>query len=232
MNFEGWKIMQIFINNLTFAYGIKPIIKNLSLTLNQGDYLIIKGKNGSGKSTFVKCLLGFNTVKPNSIFLDEVDITTYKEWTNFGYVSQNFDGFNYEFPITVSELLNVSSAKNVSQQHRLKLLDQMKIFDIQNQNINSLSGGQLQRVFIVRAMLNSPQVLILDEPTASVDKQNKQFFYEAIEELNKQGITIILITHSDDIKHLEYSHVLQMNEDFTNTFDVRYRSEESEGEQL
>lgn len=213
--------MQIYINKLSFAYGIKTVIKNLTLTLNQGDYLVIKGKNGSGKSTFIKCLLGLNEVKPNAIFYDQKDIISFSNWTDFGYVPQSFDNFNYEFPITVSELLNVSSARNVSQQHRLRLLDQMKIFDIQNQNINSLSGGQLQRVFIVRAMLNNPKVLVLDEPTASVDKQNKLFFYETIEELNQQGITIILITHSDDIEHLNYTHILQMNEDFTNEFKPR-----------
>ncbi|QWB99851.1 ATP-binding cassette domain-containing protein [Mycoplasmatota bacterium] len=218
--------MQIYINNLTFAYGIKTVIKNLSLTLNQGDYLVIKGKNGSGKSTLVKCLLGINEVKPASIFYDENDITTFKNWTKFGYVSQSFDGFNYEFPITVSELLSVSSSKNVSAQDRLKLLDQMKIFNIQNQNINSLSGGQLQRVFIVRAMLNKPEVLILDEPTASIDKQNKTFFYETIEELNKQGITIILITHSDGIEHLNYTHELNMYGDSTNEFSTRKLSTE------
>lgn len=213
--------MQIYINNLTFAYGIKTVIKNLSLTLNQGDYLVIKGKNGSGKTTFVKCLLGINEVKPGSIFYDETDITTFKKWTKFGYVSQSFDGFNYEFPITVSELLNVSSAKNVDAQTRLKLLDQMKIFNIQNQDINSLSGGQLQRVFIVRAMLNNPKVLILDEPTASIDQQNKTFFYETIEALNKEGITIILITHSDSMEHLPYTHVLDMYSDLTNHFSTR-----------
>jgi zinc transport system ATP-binding protein len=222
--------MQIYINKLSFSYGIKTVIKNLTLTLNQGDYLVIKGKNGSGKSTFVKCLLGLNEVKPNAIFYDQKDIINFNNWTDFGYVPQSFDNFNYEFPITVSELLNVSSAKNVSQQHRLRLLDQMKIFDIQNQNINSLSGGQLQRVFIVRAMLNNPKVLVLDEPTASVDKQNKIFFYETIEELNQQGITIILITHSDDIQHLNYTHILQMNEDFTNEFKSRILTPEQGGD--
>jgi len=217
--------MQIYINNLTFAYGIKPVLKNISITLNQGDYLVIKGKNGSGKSTFVKCLLGVNVVKPNMIFIDQTDITMFKDWTKFGYVSQSFDSFNYEFPITVSELLSVSSSKDIQHQDRLKLLDKMKIFDIQNQNINALSGGQLQRVFIVRAMLNHPKVLILDEPTASIDKQNKQFFYQTIEELNKEGITVILITHSDEIEHLNYTHILSLYSDTTNTFSRRSLSD-------
>jgi zinc transport system ATP-binding protein len=218
--------MQIYINNLSFAYGIKTVIRNLSFTLNQGDYLVVKGKNGSGKSTLIKCLLGINEVKSNTIFYDQVDITNFKSWTRFGYVSQNFDGFNYEFPITVSELLNVSSSKKVTEQDRLALLDKMKIFDIQNQNINSLSGGQLQRVFIVRAMLNSPEVLILDEPTASIDKENKSFFYQTVDELNKQGITVILITHSDEVSNLNYTHTLEMFADTSNEFKNRQIKEE------
>jgi ABC-type Mn2+/Zn2+ transport system ATPase subunit len=97
----------------------------------------------------------------------------------------------------------------------------MGIFDIVNQNINSLSGGQLQRVFIVRAMLNTPEVLILDEPTASIDKQNKEFFYNTIDDLHKLGITIILITHNDDIEILNYTHLLSMYSDLTTSFEER-----------
>jgi zinc transport system ATP-binding protein len=213
--------MQININNLSFAYGAKTIISNLSLTLNSGDYLVIRGKNGSGKSTFIKCLLGFNQVKAGMIFYDKVDITAFKSWTRFGYVSQSFDDFNYEFPITVGELLQISSLKKTNESNRLKLLEKMGIFDIINQNINSLSGGQLQRVFIVRAMLNNPEVLILDEPTASIDKQNKIFFYNTIEELHQAGLTIVLITHNDDIEELNYTHLLSMYGDLTTSFEER-----------
>ena len=213
--------MQININNLSFAYGTKTIITNLSLSLNSGDYLVVRGKNGSGKSTFIKCLLGFNQVKSGMIFFDKVDITEFKSWTKFGYVSQNFYDFNYGFPLTVGELLQISSLKKTDESTRLKLLEKMGIFDIINQNINSLSGGQLQRVFIVRAMLNNPEVLILDEPTASIDKQNKEFFYDTVEELHQLGITIVLITHTDDIERLNYTHLLSMYGDLTTTFEER-----------
>ncbi len=213
--------MQININNLSFAYGSKTVISNLSLTLNSGDYLVIRGKNGAGKSTFIKCLLGFNPVKTGMIFYDREDVNNFKYWTRIGYVSQNFDNFNYEFPLTVGELLAISSLKQTNESERLKMLEKMGIFDIINQNINSLSGGQLQRVFIVRAMLNNPEVLILDEPTASIDKQNKEFFYKTIEDLHQAGITIILITHNDDIEHLNYTHMLSMYSDLTTSYEER-----------
>lgn len=209
--------MQIDIRNLSFAYGHRTVINGLSHTINPGDYLVVQGKNGSGKSTLIKCLLGINSVKNGMIFLDNQDINSFNSWTKFGYVSQNYDSFNYEFPLTVQELLKFSTITRKSEQNYLKLLDEMGILEIVHQNINSLSGGQLQRVFIVRAMLNDPEVLILDEPTASIDKQNTAFFYKTIGDLNKRCITIILITHSDSLEHLQYTHLLDMSLDLTTT---------------
>ncbi|MCK5732123.1 MAG: ATP-binding cassette domain-containing protein [Tenericutes bacterium] len=218
--------MQIDIRNLSFAYGHKTIINGLSHTINSGDYLVVQGKNGSGKSTLIKCLLGINSVKNGMLFLDNQDINSFKKWTKFGYVSQNSDGFNYEFPLTVQELLKFSTITKKSENNYLKLLDQMSILEIVNENINSLSGGQLQRVFIVKAMLNDPEVLILDEPTASIDKQNSIFFYKTVDDLNKQGKTIILITHTDSLENLNYTHVLDMAIDLTTTISTK---EEIEG---
>ncbi len=207
--------MLIEIRNLSFAYGHKTVINGLSHTINPGDYLVIKGKNGTGKTTLIKCLLGINPVKNGMIFFNGQDINSFNNWPKFGYVSQNLDDFNYEFPLTVEELLKFSSVTKASKKNYLKLLDQMGILDIVNQNINSLSGGQLQRVFIIRAMLNNPEILILDEPTASIDKQNTEFFYQTINELNKQGITVILITHTEFITQINYTHLLTMSLDLT-----------------
>jgi len=210
-------IMQIDIRNLSFAYGHRTIITGLSHTINPGDYLVIQGKNGTGKTTLIKCLLGINSVKNGMIFFNEQDINNFRQWTNFGYVSQDLDSFNYEFPLTVEELLRFSSISKKPEGYYLKLLDHMGILEIINQNINSLSGGQLQRVFIVRAMLDQPEVLILDEPTASIDAQNKEFFYETVNELNKNGITIILITHTESLENINYTHILNMSIDLTTT---------------
>ncbi len=220
--------MQIDIHNLSFAYGHRPVLNNMSLSLSPGDYLVVKGKNGTGKSTLVKCLLGINPVKTGMIFFDHEDINNFKQWPLFGYVSQKFEEFNYEYPVTVNELLAVYSLKHTNQSFRLKLLDQLGILEIVNENINSLSGGQLQRVFIARAMLNNPEVLILDEPTASIDKLNTEYFYRTVNELNAQGITIILITHNDSLEHLNYSHVLSLNVDMTYSFQIREKCDLTE----
>ncbi len=220
--------MLIDIRNLSFAYGHRTVISGLSHTINPGDFLVVKGKNGTGKSTLIKCLLGINSVKNGMIFFNGVDINYYRQWTKFGYISQDLDGFNYEYPLTVEELLKFSSVTKKSEQSYLRLLDNMGILEIINQNINSLSGGQLQRVFIVRAMLDNPEVLILDEPTASIDRQNTEFFYNTINELNKKGITVILITHTDAFEHMNYTHVLNMALDLTTSIETRQVEEGSE----
>jgi zinc transport system ATP-binding protein len=162
------------------------------------------------------------------IFFDHQDINNFNNWTKFGYVSQKFEDFNYEYPVTVDEFLYIYSLKGKNQSKRLKFLDQLGILEIVNENINNLSGGQLQRVFIARAMLNDPQILILDEPTASIDKLNTQYFYKTVNELHSQGITIILITHNDSLDNMNYTHILSMYQDLTFAFQSREKVEKEE----
>jgi len=220
--------MQIDINNLSFAYGHKLVINNLSFSINPGDFLVVRGKNGTGKSTLIKCLLGLNAVQNGVIFYNHEDINAFKGWTKIGYVSQAIDGFNYEFPITVNEILNITRLRKIKQNRKLKLLDQMGILEILNENISSLSGGQLQRLFIVKSMLNHPRLLILDEPTASIDKKNVEYFYQTVNELNSGGTTVILITHDEYLDGYNYSHVLQMNTDLSYSFRSRKQLSEAE----
>lgn len=215
--------MQIDINRLSFAFGHKVILRDLSLSLNKGDFMVVCGKNGTGKSTFVKCLLGLFPVNGGMIFFDHEDINNFSDWTRIGYIPQKLEDFNYEFPITVNEMLTVAKLRNTKEADKLKLLDQMGILEIVNDNINNLSGGQLQRVFIVRAMLNHPDLIILDEPTASIDKLNTEYFFKTVNRLNEEGVTVILITHDSSLDLMNYSHVLQLDLDSEYKFYSRQR---------
>lgn len=203
--------MRLHVNNLTFGYDYRTVLKDISFKINSGDFLAVIGNNGSGKSTLIKCILGINKVAMGQIFLDDVDVTLFKNFINIGYVPQRFDDFNYEFPITVNEILTASNIRDISEDEKLELLDKIGILELQNENINNLSGGQLQRVFIVRSLMNNPKMLILDEPTVGVDRKNVESFYKTINDLNKEGITIILISHNIHESHADFTHVLSIH---------------------
>ncbi len=203
--------MRVTVSNLTFGYDYRTVLKDMSFHLKSGDFLAVIGNNGSGKSTLIKCLLGINKVPAGKILLDDIDVTLYKNHRNIGYVPQKFDDFNYEFPITVNEILQASRYSHMTEDQKLELLDKIGILELQNENINNLSGGQLQRVFIVRALMNDPKLLILDEPTVGVDRENVNNFYKTVNELNKEGITIILITHNLREAKGNFTHILSIH---------------------
>ena len=203
--------MRVSVSNLTFGYDYRTVLKDISFTLKSGDFLAVIGNNGSGKSTLIKCILGINKIPATKILLDDVDVVEYKNYKNIGYVPQKFDDFNYEFPITVNEILQVSKYTDFTEDQKLELLDKVGILELQNENINNLSGGQLQRVFIARSLMNNPKLLILDEPTVGVDRENVEGFYKTINELNKDGITIMLITHNIHESKANFTHVLSLH---------------------
>ena len=191
--------MRVNVNNLTFGYTQKLILNDISFSLASGDFLTIFGKNGSGKTTFIKCLLKLVKIPNSMIFLDDIDVNDIKRFRNIGYVPQK-DNFNYEFPITVSEILT-SFYNHKKDELFDEIVNRLDLTKIMNENINNLSGGQIQRIFIARALLTKPKLLILDEPTLGVDIENMKAVYQILKELKEEKITIILISH--DIKFVE-----------------------------
>jgi len=204
--------MRLKVSNLSFGYDYRTVLEDISFTIESGNFLVMVGNNGSGKSTLVKCILGINRVPSKKIFLNDIDVTQFNDWIKVGYVPQKFDDFNYEFPITVNEILNVSKYSKVDEEEKLNILDKMGILNLQNENINNLSGGQMQRVFIARALMNKPELLILDEPTVGVDKDNVERFYRAINDFNAQGVSIILIAHDLKTNRANYTHIMRLDE--------------------
>lgn len=189
--------MRLRIDELNFSYGQKKVINNLSFSVPSGSFLSIVGKNGSGKSTLIKCLLKTLKIPNGKIFLDDIDINHIQYFSNIGYVSQKID-FNYEFPITVKEILVSSYNGKVYDTFFKETVSSLDLNKLYNENINNLSGGQLQRIFIARALLTKPKMLILDEPTVGVDVENLKNLYNILKKLKNQQVTIILITHDYD----------------------------------
>ena len=190
----------IEIKNLSFSYEKQRILENINLCVQEKDFLAIIGPNGGGKSTLLKLILGINPVKDGSIHtFGEVPK---KNLAKIGYVPQNTN-VNTDFPITVSEVVlmgHIGTKRplfgyaNEEKMCALGALSQVGMEKYANEKIGSLSGGQRQRVMIARALCAHPQILILDEPTASIDVEGQKQIYKLLQELNSY-ITIIVVSH-------------------------------------
>lgn len=188
--------MHIKVNDLSFSYTTKLVLNKINLDLKEGSFLTLIGKNGTGKSTFIKCLLKIEPVPDVTIFFDGVDINKIKYFKQVGYVPQKLE-FNYEFPITVNEILTSSYLKS-KDLFFTSIINDLNLNQIYRQNVNTLSGGQLQRVFIARSLLNEPRLLILDEPTVGIDKDSMAILRNILEDLKSKGVTIIMSTHDTE----------------------------------
>lgn len=182
----------IEINKLFFSYtnSAPYILNNISLTINDGDYISILGDNGSGKSTLVKLVLKLLTPTKGNI------VTSNK---NIGYVPQKSDFFNSQFPITVYEMLNCyrKILKIKDKGLVTKNLEIINMLPFKDSLVGTLSGGQLQKIFIARALLGSPGLLILDEPSTGVDVNSQKDIYNLIKQLNRTNkVTVISIEHN------------------------------------
>lgn len=217
--------MRVKFNNLNFSYGQKKIINNLSFEIASGDFLSIIGKNGTGKSTLVKCLLKILRIPNNMIFIDDIDINNIQTFRNIGYVPQKVD-FNYEFPITVKEILVSSYKGKVYDQFFKETISLLDLNTLYNENINNLSGGQLQRIFIARALLTKPKLLVLDEPTVGVDHENLKNLQTILKRLKDNKITIIMITHDwefcNELTDYKLNLLDSRNYEFTKAIGEKY----------
>lgn len=185
----------INIKNLFFKYQKTEVLENVNLTIKDDDFLAIIGPNGGGKSTLLKLILGLLPLQSGTI---EKNI----ENNQVGYVPQNTN-LNIDFPITALEVVlmgHISSKKRLFGYSKdeiscaLESLNQVGMKEYANKKIGDLSGGQRQRVFIARALCSNPKIMLLDEPTASIDVQGQQEIYELLRELNKT-ICIVVVSH-------------------------------------
>jgi len=191
----------ITIKNLSFAYQRENIIlENINLEVFSDDFLGIIGPNGGGKTTLLKIILGL--LKP-----DKGDILVFdkkpKEARDLvGYVPQ-FLEIDLDCPVSVLDivLMGILNRKKIFQRYNdedLKLakeaLDFVDLWDLKDKQIGELSGGQRQRVYIARALIRKPKLLILDEPTASIDEKSEREFWELLKEINKNA-AIIIVSH-------------------------------------
>jgi len=200
------------ISNLTVQYPDVKALDDVSFEVNRGDFLGIIGPNGAGKSTLFDCMLGLNTKYKGEIRFFGQDIRKSKNFLkDIGYVPQK-PIFEKNFPATVSDVVRMGLRKESDDNKINEILQQLWIHELQNRRIGELSGGQLQRVFIAKALVNNPKILILDEPVTGIDQPSIELFYSILRELNsKQKITIIWSSHDLDAVNQLANHVACLN---------------------
>ncbi len=205
---------QIICKDLTLGYDNQAIIENLNFEVHSGDYLCIIGENGAGKSTLMKTLLGLRKQLSGEILLGD-DL----KWNEIGYLPQQSD-VQKDFPASVREIvLSGCQARkglrpfySAEEKELAKLnMERMQISSFSKKCYRELSGGQKQRVLLARALCATRKVLLLDEPVAGLDPKVTLEMYQLIQELNKEGITIIMISHDMDAAMKYASHILHIS---------------------
>ncbi len=188
--------------------GVFPVLKDVNLTINEGDYVAIMGPSGSGKSTFMNILgcldrptkgeykLDNHSVKS----LDRNDLAKLRNKT-IGFV---FQGFNLLARSSLLDnvslpLVYASDSKSLRDEKSKKLLEKVGLGKYLHSKPNQISGGQQQRVAIARALVNQPRIILADEPTGNLDSKTSEEIMALFDSLNKEGITIIIVTHENDI---------------------------------
>ena len=188
------KILEL--KDITAGYDHQPVLKHVNFEINEGDFIGIIGPNGGGKTTLLKVILGL--LKP---FSGEIIYHTSKQ-NLFGYLPQN-NRFDQRFPINVTEVVlsGLMSEKGLyrsytrAEKHKAwELLDKYGMGTYKKSPIGDLSGGQMQRVFLCRAIISSPRILMLDEPTTYVDSSFEREFYAILKDLSK-SLSIVMVSH-------------------------------------
>ena len=194
-------------------------VKNVNFTLNEGDFVNIIGRSGSGKSTFLNLLSGLLKPTEGKIFAKGKDMSDFSDREISKYRNEVI-GF---VPQSLGTLPNLNVLENVSLPYYLfkrdesayekaaMLLDLMGILHLKDDFAKNLSGGELKRVLIARSMINSPELLILDEPTSDLDKNTTMEIMDLLKKINSKGTALIIVTHELDI--LKYGNTLCQMED-------------------
>lgn len=188
------------LKDVWVKYNDVSVLESIALSVFQHDFLGIIGPNGGGKSTLLKVILGL--VKPFRGSVSVFGQPPEQSRSQIGYVAQRY-AFDHDFPVSVWEVVMMGRYgktglfRRYSRNDRAaveKALIRVGMLDYRNEQIGRLSGGQQQRVFIARALVAEPKLLLLDEPTASIDPAMQTQFYEMLQVL-KQSLAIVMVSH-------------------------------------
>jgi zinc transport system ATP-binding protein len=198
MNMNNATVVKL--ENVWAQYNGEPVIEDISLSITQEDFLGIIGPNGGGKTTLLKIILGLVTASHGKVSV--LGKSPQRSRTSIGYVPQTTT-FDRNFPINIRDVVLMGRYSSTGLFKRYQksdnsaaqqALEMVGISSLQKRQIGKLSGGEQQRAFIARALVSQPKLLLLDEPTASVDPAMQTEFYELLNRLKKQ-MAIVLVSH-------------------------------------
>lgn len=194
-------------------------VKDVDFSISASDFVFIVGRSGSGKTTFLNLISGVLDPTQGQVFFEDQDISSMTDTDKSFYRNESI-GF---VPQSLAYLPNLSAFDNVrvpfflfnrdgdSEGRALSLLDLMDIAHLKNEMPQNLSGGELKRMLIARALMNSPKLLIADEPTANLDKETSETVMNLIKSVNKLGTAVLIVTHDFEILN-ENSTIYRMND--------------------
>ena len=189
------------IKAVTCGYEKQQVLTDVSLTIMPGDFVGLLGPSGSGKTTLLRTVLGAVDIYEGEVLVNGV--ATARKRPRVGYVPQ-LETIDWNFPVTVQEVVMMGRTmenklfpwyRKEEKDLAAEMMSRLGILDLADRHIRELSGGQQQRVFLARALISSPQLLLLDEPTSGVDIKTRDDVMHLLHDLNHDGVTIIITTH-------------------------------------
>ncbi len=197
----------ITIQDVSFSFHDRQVISNLNLNIRQRDFVGLIGSNGAGKTTLLRMIVGLLKPDQGDIHLFGQALSQFKDWERIGYVPQK-NALNPLFPATVKEVVMSGLYNRKKWFRRVTKQDQEQCHDalaalgvesLADRLIGKLSGGQQQRVLLARAMINQPDLLILDEPTVGIDSETQASFFHMIRHMHQQhNMTFLMVSHDVD----------------------------------
>ncbi len=211
--------MKISINNIEFAYNGTAVLKNINCSIDKGDFIAVVGPNGSGKSTLIKCMNGILQPRKGSINVSDKNIKQHSLRNlakTMAYVPQNKNG---QTPATVFDTILLGRKPYISWKPSASdmeitsdIIQELQLESIAMKDINKLSGGQQQTVFIARALAQQPEILLLDEPTANLDIKHTIEIMNMLKSFCDNGLTVVIALHDINLAMRYASRIMMLKD--------------------
>lgn len=199
----------IQVREIEKKFGESNILNGISMEVNKGDFIAIMGPSGSGKSTLLYSISGMDEITGGSVWFDGENLSAMGEeeraqmrLKKMGFVFQNaqmLKTLTILDNIILPGLVAGKEDADIIRKRAVDLMEQMGISQIADRDIRKVSGGQLQRASICRAMINNPEILFMDEPTGALNSEATEQVLEILKKLNEQGVTIVMVTHDPKV---------------------------------